>query len=46
MTKFRKLDTTQDTARKMKKQRQEQLHAGVALALGGGQPAVAIAEGL
>ena len=45
MTKYRRFDTTQHTARKAKKQRQEQLQAGVVVALGG-EPATAIAEGL
>ena len=35
MTKYRKLNTTQHTAREAKKQRQGQLQAGIAMALGG-----------
>ena len=45
MTKHRKLNTTQHTAREAKKRRQGQLQAGVAMALGG-EPAAAIATGL
>jgi len=45
MTKHRKLNTTQHTAREAKKQRQGQLQAGVAMALGG-ELAAAIATGL
>ena len=45
MTKYRKLNTTQHTAREAKKQRQGQLQAGIAMALGG-EAAAAIATGL
>ena len=45
MTKYRKLNTTQHTAREAKKQRQGQLQAGIVVALGG-QTAAAIATGL
>ena len=41
----RKLNTTQHTAREAKKQRQGQLQAGIAMALGG-EAAAAIATGL